>query len=397
MTDAPRCPRCRVAFEPFAFDAATTLDLCPSCKGAWFDPGELAQVLHTARDLRDAPDELPAAAPDAPLCPRCPGVCLVTVPYARSSGAPTLARCPYCEGHFAPLTALAAMRALDAPRARLKPRTASVAAPPKPLAVTEAVAVAMPAVDPDAPPDEAMTLREAALGVPVAFAAVALVRATGVGNFLLQGIRVSLHELGHASAAWACANVSVPLPIGVTFTSPGRSYAVHALALGASAAGVWAGLRAKTVAPVAVCGAYGVLSLVCTWGLSEASQDAVRVFMGCGGELVLGALLVVLAHARMPPRMRWASFRWVALSLGACCFVSAALFWREAARDWNLIPWDAALADTGDMTKLRDDHGWNELKITARYVALAWACLAAVAVAQLAAVARAWRRGRFAA
>ncbi|MFO0644961.1 MAG: zf-TFIIB domain-containing protein [Polyangiales bacterium] len=400
MTAAPRCPRCQVAFEPFAFDAATTLDLCPRCNGAWFDAGELAQVLNTARDLRDVPDELPAAAPDAPLCPRCPGVCLVSVAYAEVPGAPHLLRCPYCEGHFAPLSSLAAMRAINAAAPRTKPRTEAVVAvrppPAVPASVTEAVAVPIPKVDPDVHVDQGMTLRQCLLGVPVSFAVVAVVRTTGIGNLLLHGIRVSLHELGHASAAWACGNMSVPLPIGVTYTTPGRSLFVHFVVLALSGAGVWAGLRAKTLAPVLACGAYGVASLVCTWGLSEATQDTVRVFMGCGGELVLGALLVVLAHWEMPPRLQWGRFRWVVLALGACCFVSASLFWREAARDWDLIPWDAALADTGDMTRLRDDHGWNEAKITARYTALSWACLAAIVVAQLTAAARLWRRRRFA-
>jgi Zn-finger nucleic acid-binding protein len=396
MTARPRCPRCTVEFEPFAFDAATTLDLCPSCKGAWFDAGELAQVLNTARDLRDLPDELPAAAPDAPLCPKCPGVCLVVVPYAVEAGAPSLLRCPYCEGHFAPLSSLAAMRAVSASKPRLKPRTESVrVAEPTAVAVTEAVAFAMPTRDPDAR-DEPLTLRQSLVGVPATFAVVALLRMTGLGNLLLHGIRVSLHELGHASAAWACGNMSVPLPIGVTFTTPGRSLLVHGLVLAGSGAGVWACVRAKTWAPVVVCAAYGLASLVCTWGLGEAAQDTLRVFMGCGGELVLGALLVVLAHADMPRRMRWVSFRWVSLVLGACCFVSAMLFWREAARDWNLIPWDAALADTGDMTKLRDDHGWNEMKITARYTGLSWACFAVIVASWLAAVARAWRGRRFA-
>lgn len=401
MTVSPRCPRCQVAFEPFAFDAVTTLDLCPKCSGAWFDAGELAQVLNTSRDLRDIPEELPAAAPDAPLCPRCPGVCLVSVPYAEAPSAPHLLRCPYCEGHFAPLASLAAMRAINAAAPRTKPRTEAVVVvkqppPAVPVSVTEAVAVPIPKVDPDAPDDDGFTLRKCLLGVPVSFAVVALVRSTGLGNLLLHGIRVSLHELGHASAAWACGRMAIPLPIGFTPTFEGRNLLVHAVVLVLSGAGVWASARAKTWAPAVVCGAYGLASLFCTWGMGDDAQDALIVFMGCGGELVLGALLMALAHREMPPRLRWASFRWVALALGACCFVSALLFWRAAARDWELIPWDGAFAERGDMTRLRDDHGWNEAKITGRYTALSWVCLAVILASQLTAAARLWRRRRFA-
>jgi Zn-finger nucleic acid-binding protein len=379
MTDAPRCPRCRVSFEPFSLDAGTALDLCPRCKGAWFDRGELARVLGARRDLVDPPDDVAPAPPDAPLCPRCPGVCLVSVPFARAVGAPAVDRCPQCDGVFTPLASLPTLRALveRAPRARA------------PVALAEAPVAAAPARVDDG---SALTLRQCALMVPVSFGAVSLVHCTGVGAFLLQGIRVTLHELGHASAAWACGNVSVPLPIGVTFTVPGRSLTLHAMVLALCAAGAWAGLRHRAWALTAACGAYGLAALVCTWGLREATQDMLRTFGGCAGELVLGALLVVLAHFDMPARLRWARWRWIALSLGACAFVGAALFWREAARDWDLIPWDAALADTGDMTKLRDDHGWTEAKITGRYTALSAWCLAAVLTAQMVALAGAWRR-----
>lgn len=383
MTDAPRCPRCRVAFEAFSLDAATELDLCPRCKGAWFDRGELARVLGARRDLADPLDDVAPAAPDAPLCPRCPGVCLATVPFARAPGAPTVALCPQCEGVFTPLASLASLRALveRTPRARA------------PVALVEAPVAAVAHGAPEGlVDDDALTLRQCALAVPASFGVVALVHGTGVGAFLLQGIRVSLHELGHASVAWACGNVSVPLPIGVTFTVPGRSLTVHAAVLALCAAGVWAGLRARAWALTATCGVYGLASLVCTWGLRETTQDMLRTFGGCAGEMVLGALLVVLAHFAMPARLRWARVRWIALSLGACAFVSAALFWREAARDWDLIPWDAALADTGDMTKLRDGHGWTEAKITARYTALSAWCLAAVLAAQMVALVGAWRR-----
>ncbi len=388
MTDAPRCPRCRVPVEPFALDARTTLDLCPRCNGAWFDRGELALAVAAPRDLIDPPDELPAAPPDAPLCPRCPGVCLVPIAYVCEQGAPVVEHCPYCEGNFAPLASLPAMRALAARRRVGRPRTESSS--------PERTPVPERAYDPDAPPDAPLTLRQCLLAVPVSFAVVATVRATGVGTFLLHGVRVSLHELGHALVAWACGWMSVPTPFGVTMTYPGRSLAVHLAVLAGCAAGAWLSARHRAWALASVCAGYALAALAFTWAVPERSQYAALSFGGCAGELVLGALLVMLAHADMPPRMRWGRWRWVALSLGACSFVAAALFWREAARDWELIPWDAALADTGDMTKLRDGHGWTEGKITRSYTVLSGLCLAGVLAAQGAAVWRAWsaRRAR---
>ena len=57
-------------------------------------------------------------------------------------------------------------------------------------------------------------------------------------------------------------------------------------------------------------------------------------------------------------------------------------------------PGDAALADTGDMTKLVQDHGWNESLITHRYTALSAFCALAIALDQAVACARAMRRER---
>lgn len=394
MTHAARCPRCAVAFEPFSLDGATTLDLCPRCNGAWFDRGELAQLLGTHRDFADVDDELLPAAPDAPLCPRCPGVCLVARPFTRAATAPTLLHCPYCEGNFAKLPDLAAMRTLAAAQPRMRPRTPAVTHDDPPPAVTAPTEAPAPAyVDPDAQTYTPMTLREALAAVPVTFAVVALVNGSGFGRILMHGARVSLHEFGHASVAWACGNMSIPLPIGVTFTTPGRSFTMVALVLAGSLGGVWLGVKHRAPALAVSTGAYGLAAMALTWAVPERTQRMLQIAGGCGGEMVWGATLVVLAHFAMPEKLAWARFRWVALAIGACSFVSAAIFWREAAADWELIPWDAALADTGDMTHLRDDYGWNELRITQRYTRLSYVCLAAVALAQLSAVWRAWRAG----
>ena len=220
-----------------------------------------------------------------------------------------------------------------------------------------------------------------------------LVRSFTLGGFLMRGVRVSLHELGHATVAWACGWTAVPLPIGFTATSGGRSASTHLVVLAACGAGAFFSARKGLHALTAALGLYAVAALVGTWGFGHARQDMAIVFGGCAGEMCLGALLMVAALVDLPAWPRWSRYRWVALALGACSFVDASLFWREAAKDWELIPWDAALADTGDMTILRDRYGWSERAITGRYTGLSKVCLAAVLAAWGAAVARA--RGAF--
>lgn len=371
---ALRCPRCDLPLEPFALDRATTIDTCARCRGAWFDRGELGQTLGTPRDLGDAPpDELPLAAPDAPTCPRCPGVCMLRVPYVVRGNAPSVDLCPHCEGVWTSLPSLARMREIAA--LRVGARAAGKA--PSPAPELPDVRAALSA-DVRAELPTSLTFRQLAASVPVALACVAVVRSVTLGRFLMQGARVSLHELGHATVAWACGWMAIPLPVGFTSTSGSRSLGVHAMVLAGCGAGAWACAR-RGVWPVAAgLALYGLVGLVCTWGLGHARQDMIIVWGGCAGEMALGALLVAASLMDVPTWKQWGRVRWVLLALGACAFVDSSLFWRAAAKDWELIPWDAALADEGDMTILRDRYGWDERRITGRYVTLSWACLAAV-------------------
>jgi len=384
-SEALRCPRCDLPLEAFPLDRATTIDTCARCRGAWFDHGELARTLGTPRDLGDAPpDDLPLAAPDAPTCPRCPGVCMLRVPYVVRGNAPSLDLCPHCEGLWTTLPSLAAMREIAALRTRVRvpARAAEPVLPDVPAALAHDLRIELPA---------ALTLRQTLASVPAALAVVALVRSVTVGELLMRGVRVSLHELGHATVAWACGWTAVPLPIGFTATSGGRSAATHLVVLAACGAIGFFTARARVWPVVGGVALYALTALVATWGFGHARQDLAIVFGGCAGEMTLGALLMAASLMDIPAWPRWARYRWVALALGACSFVDASLFWRSAAKDWELIPWDSALADTGDMTILRDRYGWSEQRITGRYTGLSKLCLAAVLAAWGAAVVRARR------
>lgn len=388
MPDALQCPSCHTPLEAFALDRATTLDTCPRCRGTWFDRGELARAIGTPRDLVDPPPEdLPLAAPDAPTCLRCPGVCMLRVPFAVRGDAPSLDWCPQCEGLWTSLPAVAAMRRFVVSTAPKRPAFAAPSPSPSPA----------PALSPkdfvydDGLRDE-LSLRQAAAAFPIAAVVVAVVRSFLLGRILMQGARVSLHELGHATVAWACGWKALPLPVGFTFTTPGRHPLMHLLVLAAcGAGGAWA-FRRRAWGFVAFCGLYALAALVGTWALSPERQDMLVTWGGCAGEMWLGGALVALAHQNVPAWPRWQRIRWIALALGACAFVDASLFWRAASRDHELIPWGSALADNGDMDILHDRYGWSESALTGRYVTLSWWVLLMVLTAQGIAVWRAWRR-----
>ncbi len=66
----PHCPKCKTTklVEKTLSDETTKIDICPDCKGGWFDGGELETVLSVAiKDL--APPE--AAEKTSRVCPKC--------------------------------------------------------------------------------------------------------------------------------------------------------------------------------------------------------------------------------------------------------------------------------------------------------------------------------------
>jgi Zn-finger nucleic acid-binding protein len=65
-----KCPRCKqnVLTERSFRDSGVKLDVCPKCKGVWFDRRELERVLDVADRHLDVPaDAMEGTRP----CPRC--------------------------------------------------------------------------------------------------------------------------------------------------------------------------------------------------------------------------------------------------------------------------------------------------------------------------------------
>ncbi len=75
----PHCPQCRtsVLAEKTLSDQQTRIDVCPTCRGAWFDARELASVLSVAVDSLELPAD---AIRTSRICPKC-GVPLSQIDY----------------------------------------------------------------------------------------------------------------------------------------------------------------------------------------------------------------------------------------------------------------------------------------------------------------------------
>lgn len=363
------CPVCDGRLAPMTLGDGTAAQTCDRCDGAFFPKGGLARTLGARDDLRIAPpDDAPTEGP----CPACGAVLMQRVPFAIARTLTAL-RCPYCEGIFARLADLPAMRAI--PDARRPPPSSAPAL-----------------VDPDAPPFPWLSLRQVLVALPAALAVAYLLRASGLARVVLGGARIPLHELGHALVAWFCGYSAVPIPFGMTWIGDGRAVSVWALLAAALGGALWRAVKGGAWGWAAVIvGLLGAQS-VGTWATHESTRRMLITFGGSAGELVLAAMLVALAHAAMPPRLRWDQARWIALAIGAFILLDRTLDWRAARLDHDLIPWGSVMGEDGDMQRLERDHGWTPSRIAARYTLLAHACVALVAAAWSLAVAAAWRR-----
>jgi Zn-finger nucleic acid-binding protein len=90
------CPKCAHKFPDFRTHDGQTINYCMNCKGSWFDKGELAYALATAKDHK---------APEKPKsettykCPRCSDQILTEV-LCHPAHDLLIDVCKKCEGTF---------------------------------------------------------------------------------------------------------------------------------------------------------------------------------------------------------------------------------------------------------------------------------------------------------
>ncbi|MDJ0788076.1 MAG: zf-TFIIB domain-containing protein [Myxococcota bacterium] len=92
-----QCPRCQSPFHEVPV-AGVQVDVCPTCRGFWFDAGELDAFRRAhAGEARDAAPPFVATGSIAPdTCPRCARTEL----RAGEAGAHSFQVCSHCGGAF---------------------------------------------------------------------------------------------------------------------------------------------------------------------------------------------------------------------------------------------------------------------------------------------------------
>src|SRR5213075_2746347 len=113
--------------------------------------------------------------------------------------------------------------------------------------------------------------------------------------------------------------------------------------------------------------------------LGPARAKQLIVFMGDGGCLVIGTLLMLSIYTRAAAQ-GW--LRWGFLAIGAAAFADAFSLWWAARKDVDRIPFGMNEgAGLSDPSVLSEQYGWSTGTIVHRYVALGVVCLIVLAVA----------------
>ena len=218
--------------------------------------------------------------------------------------------------------------------------------------------------------------------IPVALLGAFLVVSTGPGHFLARVfLSMWVHEIGHATAAWLCGFAAFPGP-WLTPMAQSRSGAFGFLVFAGIAAGTYRAWRTgRRCLAVALSGLL-LIQLFCTVALSAPRAKQFIVFMGDGGCLVLGSLLMLTVYAPEESALKRGWLRWGFLVIGAAAFADAFAQWWASRTDFDRIPFGMNEgAGLSDPSVLSETYRWSTDQIVGRYVALGCVCLAVIAAA----------------
>jgi hypothetical protein len=227
--------------------------------------------------------------------------------------------------------------------------------------------------DPTNDPEVERRIRQLAL--PAALVMAFVVTHSGLRGIARTFLTMWVHEIGHAATAWLCGFGAFPGPWR-TPISEERMVVVTLLVMGALGYG---GYRAWTArAWVALGGLAAVLlaQLVLTFGVRAHAARSLIIFMGDGGCLLLGALLMATLYTAPGSALHRGWLRWGFLVIGAFAFADAFATWWEAKHSADGVTF-GEIENVGDSdpTKLVFEFGWSETRLVSRYLSLAWVCL----------------------
>ena len=212
--------------------------------------------------------------------------------------------------------------------------------------------------------------------IPLVLGGAFLIVSIGPGHFLVRVFfSMWVHELGHATTAWLCGFPAFPGP-WLTPMAQSRSGVFGFLVFVVLAAAVFWALRSERRRLAAALGALLAVQLFCSLALAEPRAKQLIVFMGDGGCLVLGTLLMLTVYAPEESALKRGWLRWGFLVIGAGAFADVFAQWWASRKDFDRIPFGMNEGvGLSDPSVLSQTYSWSTDQIVGRYVALGCVCL----------------------
>ena len=232
------------------------------------------------------------------------------------------------------------------------------------------------ALSPDADNSPAAIQKEAAtefkyrlLALPLALLVARLVAGTSL-RVAAGMLAMVLHESGHAITAWLAGRWAVPM-LWVTMHGEERSWLIVLFLTAAIIFGGFLAWKMEHWGWVCVAGALLILQITI---LSAHHDEALIVFFGDGGAMVLATILMATFYAPRESALcqNW-GLRWGLLVIGALTFMHVYRLW---SGPFENIPFgEIEGVNLSDPSLLTQMYGWNVAQLIDRYLLLAKVCL----------------------
>ena len=242
-----------------------------------------------------------------------------------------------------------------------------------PAMLEAALAATVESATPQTTPKTELMYRLFAL--PAALLVAYLAAGSGLPGVAAGMLAMVVHESGHAIASWLTGRWAIPM-LWVTMHGETRSWAVI---LSVTAAILCAGFLAWKMNRWGwVCAAGAVLLLQIVALNSRVPAEALIVFFGDGGALVLATILMAAFYAPHESKLyRSWGMRWGLLVIGALAFMHVFRLW---SGPYENIPFgELEGVNLSDPSLLTEMWGWSVIQLVDRYLVLAKICFAALA------------------
>jgi len=197
----------------------------------------------------------------------------------------------------------------------------------------------------------------------------------------LEWFTVWFHEIGHAVIFWLSGRPATPLSFGpgIGWTSGHLEPNLFTRICFTFLIGVigFQGIKHRSRFLIGLAAALLMGELYFWFIADEDTWEAIMIFSGIGGQMILGALLVVGFYYRLPDPLRWDFFRFPALAVGLFSYGKCAWLWTQIHQGRALIPMGSFRSNQdagGDMNRLLAGHLWDEGFLIRVYVFTALIC-----------------------